>query len=82
MAGKGFRLTWSPTTTGGTVSEQMTAWPQLAHGALILNHIFLKSNPTIVFDFKIISPSGNVVWERKGIDGELNEMTGLLLRGL
>ncbi len=82
MAGKGFRLTWSPTTTSGSVSEQMTSWPQLAHGALILNHIFVKSNPTTVFDFKIISPTGNVVWERKGINGELNEMPDILLRGL
>lgn len=82
MAGKGFRLRWQPTAVAGTISESMTSWPQLVNGALILNQIFIKSNPTTVFNFKIISPTGNVVWKRDGIDGELNESPDLLLRGL
>lgn len=82
MAGKGFMLPWRPTTSSGNVEEVMTSWPQLVHGSLMLNHIFLRSSPTTVFDFAIVSPSGYEVFKRTGVSGEINEKPDLIMRGL
>jgi hypothetical protein len=83
MAGKGFCLTWTPTTVGGTKTQSMTAWPQLVNGSLRLNHIFIKALAADTqFNFKITSPSGNIVFHRENINSELSEAPDIILRGL
>jgi hypothetical protein len=83
MAGKGFRLTWSPTTVGSVFSQSMTAWTQVINGSVRLNNVFVKSTGTgTQFNFKIISPTGNIIYHRENVVGELSEEKNLLMRGL
>ena len=82
--GKGFILKWEPTTSSNAVTESMTSWYQLRYGSVELNHIFLRATQGdhTTFNFKITSPNGNVIFERKGITGELNEKVDFVMRGL
>lgn len=85
MAGKGFRLIWSPTTSDYEASRQMTAvyWPQVVNGSCKLNNIFIRAGQgTTIFDFKITSPSNNDIFVRKDIAGEINEPQNLMMRGI
>jgi hypothetical protein len=83
MAGKGLRLTWQPTTVGGIKSESMTLWTSVINGSVRLNHIFLKSTLAgTQFNFKITSPTGNVIYHREDVVGELSEEKSLIMRGL
>ena len=83
MAGKIFKYRWQPTTVSGVLEENMTTWTALINGSAILNHIFLRaSKSNTLFNFKIISPLSNVIFQRKNIDMELNETPKIAVRGL
>lgn len=80
--GKGFILTWNPTSSGGTVSSQRTTWTQIINGSVKLNQVVIKATRAdTIFDFKITAPSGNFPLHRKNIDGTLNERPELVMRG-
>jgi hypothetical protein len=82
MAGKGFRLSWRPTTVGGTISESMSSWTQLVNGSVNLKQAIIKANGNVSFDFKIISPTGNTIYGMKGNNLEFNDAPNLVLQGL
>ena len=88
MSGKGFNLTWNPTSVGSTVTITMsgttgTNWSQVVNSSVRLNHIFLKASADdTTFDFRITSPLGNNILNRKNNVGELNEAFELIMRGI
>lgn len=82
MAGKGLRLTWNPTTVGGSKSESMSAWTQIVNGSVVLDQIIVTAPTNISFDFRIVSPTGNNVYVVKGNNEVLNDRPNIIMRGL
>ncbi len=82
MAGKGFRLTWSPTTSGGTVSESMSSWPQIVNGSATLDQVIINAGKNVTFNFRIVSPTGNNAYVSKGNNEVLNDRPNILMKGL
>jgi len=81
MAGKGFRLRWQPTTSGGTISESMSSWTQIVNGSVVLEQIVLSAGSNRTFDFRIVSPTGNNVYLAKGNVEVLNDKPNIIMRG-
>lgn len=81
MAGKGFRLSWTPTTVNGEISESMSSWTQIVNGSVELRQIILSASKNVSFDFRIVSPTGNNIYIYRGNAEILNDSPNIIMRG-
>ena len=74
MAGKAIPYATTLTTSGGTVSSNLSAFTSLINSGGFIYQIFIKAaTATTIFDFYITSPGGNIIYHRKNITQLLND---------
>lgn len=74
MAGKSMPYATTLTTSGGTVSSNVSGFPQIVNPGGIIYQVFVRSTFTdTIFDFHITSPAGNIIYQKKNITQVLND---------